>query len=249
MQYLSRSLLYKTRVSLGLTLIPFFRMFSLTLFKAILIAILVVFLSQRLRCTAITGGIGSGKSTAVQFIRDTFPSVATFDCDEAARLALAKGSPAYSVVVKAFGPQVLTSPNQEIDRKSLSTLIFNDANKRHALNAIVHPGVFFAMFKTMFIEGLVKGRRVLVDIPLLFESPWYIQGLFYPRILIACTQETQIKRVMKRNKDSTAEEVQKRLHAQMSLSDKMLLADFAVPNEEDVQYMQDKLLTIWSITG
>src|SRR5947199_10766001 len=84
----------------------------------------------------LTGGIGAGKSTVARMLAER--GAVVIDADELARRAINTGTPGFDAVVKAFGPEAITSDG-EMDRNRLAALGFTDEEARRELAAIVEP--------------------------------------------------------------------------------------------------------------
>ena len=84
---------------------------------------------------ALTGGIGSGKTTVGNLFASLGAKV--IDSDQIAREILDRGSEGFNMVVATFGDDVLK--NGEVDRKTLGEIVFNDSSKRKTLESITHP--------------------------------------------------------------------------------------------------------------
>ncbi len=84
----------------------------------------------------LTGGIGAGKSEVSA--RLAARGAVIIDADKIAREVVEPGTPGLAAVVAEFGEQVLR-PDGSLDRERLGSIVFADAGRRAALNAIVHP--------------------------------------------------------------------------------------------------------------
>lgn len=119
---------------------------------------------------ALTGGIGSGKSTVGRMLAEHGALV--IDADQVAREVVEPGSDAFREVVERFGDEVVT-PDGRLDRERLATIVFNDEDARRDLNAIIHPRVHGRIAKRLAdLEGsrdLGPHGIVVVDVPLLVE--------------------------------------------------------------------------------
>ena len=93
----------------------------------------------RALCIGLTGGIGSGKTTAT----DIFSSlgVPNIDADNVSRDIVAPGSKALNEIAQAFGAEVLDAKG-ELDRQKMRKIVFDDPNARKKLESIIHPGVY-----------------------------------------------------------------------------------------------------------
>ena len=113
----------------------------------------------------LTGGIGSGKSTAAARFAELGALV--IDADAIAREVVEPGTPGLSAVVSRFGSEIL-SPDGSLDRPALARLVFADAEALAALNAIVHPLVAERRAELMAVAG--PDAVVVSDVPLLVEN-------------------------------------------------------------------------------
>jgi dephospho-CoA kinase len=171
-----------------------------------------------MRRVALTGGIATGKSyVASRLVRAGVPLV---DADVASRAAVAPGTPGLAAVVARFGDGVL-APDGTLDRARLGAVIFADAQARRDLEAIVHPAVRAIIER--FFETLPPDTPLAVaDVPLLYETGR--ASAFDLVIVAAAAPETQIARVMKRDRLSRAD-AERRLAAQWPIERKVQLAD------------------------
>jgi dephospho-CoA kinase len=143
----------------------------------------------------LTGGIGSGKSTAAKVLAQL--GAAVIDADAWARSVTAPGGTAIAPLRAAFGEAVLDAQGG-LDRQRMRELAFSDPQVKTQLEAIVHPLVKQAIDQQAQ-SALAAGARVLVfDIPLLVESGRWrsqVDGV----LVIDCSNDTQIARVQARN--------------------------------------------------
>lgn len=177
---------------------------------------------------AITGGIGSGKSTVSRLlIEQGYPLI---DTDQIARDIVRPGEKAYKRLVETFGDQILNDA-LELDRKRLAEIIFSDQSKRKLCNSIMHPIIRIEVLKKVFFALLYGEKLIFIDVPLLYESKSllpFVQKV----IVVSCEREQQIERVIKRNQFSL-EEVESRVNAQMDLKLKCEMADYVIDNSKD----------------
>ncbi|MCP8967419.1 dephospho-CoA kinase [Ectobacillus ponti] len=186
----------------------------------------------------LTGGIASGKSTVSAMLREQ--GIPVVDADVIAREVVEPGKPAYRGIAAAFGEDILL-PGGGIDRAKLGGIIFHDAGKRQELNSIVHPAVRAEMLaqKEAYIR---EGRGIVVlDIPLLFESK--LEYLADRILLVYVDEETQLQRLMQRNRLSE-EEAKARIASQMPLAQKIVMADHVINNNGPLMDTKAQLLRI-----
>ncbi len=131
---------------------------------------------------ALTGGIGSGKSTVAKLFAER--GVTIIDTDQLARDVTQAKQPAFDKIVKKFGADIV-SPDGGLDRAKLRTLVFADADKRLWLEKLLHPLIRIEMEKQVVSA---KPPYCIVIIPLLFETK---PNPLINRILVVDTNEKQ----------------------------------------------------------
>ena len=124
-----------------------------------------------MKLIGLTGGVGSGKTTVAQMLREM--GAAIVDADEATHAVYEPGTPGFREVVEAFGDDYVR--DGRIDRARLGDLVFKDAGARRRLNAIVHPRVRDWMAERTVAAFEAGAEIVVQDVPLLFENN--LQGL------------------------------------------------------------------------
>lgn len=176
----------------------------------------------------LTGGIATGKSTVSRLLRER--GFVVVDADILSREAIEKGSQGFSQVVRKFGAELLT-PEGDIDRKKLGTVVFADRAKLAALEDIVHPRVrALAAEKRAALEA--QGNfAAFYDVPLLFEKK--MEAFFDRVVVVACRPEIQRQRLVSRD-GFTPEEADRRLSAQIPIDEKVKLAPFVIRNDADL---------------
>ncbi len=170
----------------------------------------------------LTGGIGSGKSTVAKVFEVL--GIPVYYADDAARRLMNEDETLKDELQKLFGKE--TYIDGKLNRKYLSGLVFNNAEKLAGLNSIVHPA-------TIRDAGLWMQQQsapyAIKEAALIFESGAqehldYLIGVFAPAPL-------RIQRVMKRD-GVTRNEVMARMEKQMEESIKMRLCDYVITNDE-----------------
>ena len=169
----------------------------------------------------LTGSIASGKSTVSNILKEM--GYLVVDCDDINHRLLKKARPGYNAVLEEFGEEILDEHGQ-IDRKKLGKLVFNDNKLKEKLNQILHP-----LIKQRVIEeiNILNEGLVFIDCPLLFETDFH--ELCDLTVVVYVNMDTQIRRLMDRDK-ITFPEALKKIYAQMSLDEKLALADFVIDN-------------------
>ena len=172
----------------------------------------------------LTGGVGMGKSTSAQLLRDR--GVRVVDTDDLARQVVEPGQPALAEVLAAFGPE-MAGPDGRLRRKELARRVFADPAARQQLEAILHPRI--RMLWRAQVETWRAGGHPLavVVIPLLFETQ--AEAELDGTICVACSVATQQERLLARG--WSPEQIEQRNLAQWPVSQKIARADFLVWTE------------------
>jgi dephospho-CoA kinase len=186
---------------------------------------------------ALTGGIGSGKSTAANFFAAL--GVPVTDVDEISHQLTAANQPIVKVIEANFGKNSIT-PEGALNRAAMRDLIFNDAAARTKLNAILHPAIYDEALKQL--QSHQDAPYQILAIPLLFESPRYAPHV-NRILLIDCNEKTQIERVKKRSQLSTSE-IKKIIRTQTPRKKQLLLAHDVIENNENVEKLREQILEI-----
>ena len=178
-------------------------------------------MSHRPLRVALSGGIATGKS--VCRARFEARGVPTIDADHVARGVVAPGTPGLAAVVALFGETVLASDGS-LNRAAVASIVFADASRRAALEAVIHPLVY-AEIGAWFEHLPATERLGIADIPLLFETER--QEDFDVVIVAACPRELQLSRLMARD-GLSALQAQQRLDSQWPIDEKVRRADIVI---------------------
>jgi dephospho-CoA kinase len=175
----------------------------------------------------LTGGIGTGKSSALEgFARE---GAATVSLDRIAHEQARPGREGYKAIVRAFGRSIV-GPNGLIDRRALGERVFKSPAALKKLERATHPSILREMVKLVDkLNGVV-----IVDVPLLFEKK--LQKHFDATILISSKPAAQLRRVMKRD-GFTLAEARRRMKAQLPLARKRQLADHTIDNDNSLSQL------------
>lgn len=188
----------------------------------------------------LTGGIGSGKST-VASVFETI-GIPVYYADDAAKRLMNSDPALRASVIKHFGEA--SYANDQLDRKYLAGIVFNDREKLELLNSLTHPVTIRDASEWMEKQ---TSPYVIKEAALLFESGASEQldmiiGVYAP-------QHIRVKRVMERD-GLPVEEVMKRISRQIDEEMKMKLCDFVITNNEQalvipqVLALHEKLLRL-----
>lgn len=188
-----------------------------------------------IRIYGLTGGTGSGKTAAAR--RFEHHGIPVIDADKTGHELIERDGGAYSQVIEAFGPEILT--DDHIDRGKLGALIFADENARKKLNAIVHPLIFQVISRKCAELARQGYRAVMIDAALLAENgrcePW-LDGL----ILISAPRDVRAARLVAM-RVITPEQAKQRIDAQSDPEKKRAVADWVVENTGNLQDLYAKI--------
>ncbi|MDR3294605.1 MAG: dephospho-CoA kinase [Clostridiales Family XIII bacterium] len=180
-----------------------------------------------MKIIGLTGGIGSGKTAASIYIAQKgYPVV---DADEISREITAKGAEALNAVAEMFGKDLLL-PDGGLDRKGLAAIVFSDEGKRRQLNALLHGRIGAKINETLAHLRETGAKTVFVSAPLLLETG--MQDGLDAVWLLDAPETLRLDRVRQRD-GATAEEIQRRMAAQMPEAEKRALADAVIDNSGD----------------
>ncbi|NIP73412.1 MAG: dephospho-CoA kinase, partial [Gammaproteobacteria bacterium] len=138
----------------------------------------------------LTGGIGSGKSTAAEMFHAR--GVPVIDADALARELVRPGMPALEEIVRIFGRDVLDAEGR-LDRAQLADMVFTDAGNRRRLEQILHPRIRRAMQERL---RELKALYCILVIPLLLETGQ--TGLVHRVLVVDADPEIQAQRAARR---------------------------------------------------
>ena len=174
---------------------------------------------------ALTGGIGSGKSTVAELFGRR--GAHFIDTDAIAHAITGAGGRALAPICKEFGDRVLAA-NGALDRALMRRRVFEDANARFALEAILHPMIREEVDNAMGSGSATLAPYVMLAAPLLLETMGY-RGRIQRVLVVDCPVELQRKRVQQRA-GLALPEVDRILASQISRSLRLQLADDVISN-------------------
>lgn len=188
----------------------------------------------------LTGSIAVGKSFVLSVLAEL--GCATFDADRIAHRVMEPGREAHRDIVREFGPGVLAEDGS-IDRAKLGAIVFRDSARRARLNEIVHPRVMAEQDLLLReVEARDPGAIAVVDAALMIESGGYKR---FDKLIVAhCDRETQIGRLMARNRIAR-EEAERRVNAQMSSEEKLRYADYAVDTSGTLDETRRRVIEVY----
>lgn len=177
---------------------------------------------------AVTGTIGSGKSTVAQLIIDLV-AVKHIDTDEVCRLLLLPGEEGYCKIVETWSETYIAKETGQLDRKKLREAVFNNDSVRTDLEEILHPLVFEYIEKES--AALSSDTIMVVEVPLLFEKGW--QRQFDRSLLVVAEDPVCLQRIVARD-GCSVEQAEKIMSSQMKVEQKKKLADYIINNSGSI---------------
>ncbi|MDZ7589097.1 MAG: dephospho-CoA kinase [Rubrivivax sp.] len=194
----------------------------------------------RVATIGLTGGIGSGKSTAAQSL--VALGAHLVDTDAIARGLTLPGGAAVPALAAEFGADALTADGA-LDREKMRRLVFADPGAKARLEAILHPLIGAEAGRQAAVAG---GRPVVFDVPLLSESSHWRARV--DRVLVIdCDEATQAARVARR--PGWTEDAARRVIAQQaSRAARRAMADAVIDNDRfTIDRFRAELRALWAL--
>lgn len=188
----------------------------------------------------LTGGIGSGKSTLSGMLMDRGLDV--IDADALSHQLTAANGAAMPKIQKLFGDEFIANDGS-LHRERMRDLVFQQPDAKLQLQSLLHP-MILKLIQDAVESVKAKGKPlVFLDIPLLVESSHWRQQV--DRVLVVdCSAETQIRRVMQRSQ-MTAAQVERIMANQASRAQRLSAADWVVDNDtDDFKLLENNALKI-----
>ncbi|PIZ04618.1 MAG: dephospho-CoA kinase [Gammaproteobacteria bacterium CG_4_10_14_0_8_um_filter_38_16] len=180
----------------------------------------------------LTGGIGSGKTTAAHYFKKLGASI--IDADAISHQLTEKKTPAYEQIVAHFGKIILCS-DDTLDRKKLRDIVFNHPSEKVWLENYLHPLIREAM------QSEIKKCHTpycICVIPLLTES----KGIdFIDRVLVIDTPITQQLARAKKRDATSAKSIEKIIAVQANQSARLKIADDIITNDGDLKSLEKQV--------
>lgn len=187
----------------------------------------------------LTGGAGSGKTTAAECLKSL--GAVVVDADEISHALTAPGGEALPAIREAFGEEVFL-PDGALDRRKLGDLVFADEGRRRALEAIVHPATQREMLRRID-EAAAQGAQVAVlDVPLLYETG--MDALCDEVWVTLLDREAQALRLMSRDRLSR-EQADARIMSQMPPAEKAARAAQVIKTNRPVAEVRHELTQLY----
>lgn len=188
---------------------------------------------------ALTGGIGSGKSTVSARLAELGASI--IDADGVARDLQRSGGAAFEAMVGHFGAGIV-GDDGELDRPSVAALVFNDKEALATLNNLVGP-LIRTEIRRRATELADTDGVVILDIPLLAEGR-HVYGNS-AAVVIDIPTETAVARLVE-FRGMNQDDAEARIRNQASREDRLALADFVIDNSGTPDELESEISRCWS---
>ena len=185
----------------------------------------------------LTGGIGSGKSTAAAaFVKY---GAALIDADQIVRDLQQPGEKVFEEMLSKWGSDILTSDGQ-LDRQLVANIVFSNPEELTVLNEIVHPAVREEMTIRRRIH-LNTDNTVILEIPLLVESGY---RNFDAIVVVDVDTEIAVERLVE-HRSFEEEDARKRIEKQVERDSRTEIADYVIKNNSSIEAFEQEINKCW----
>lgn len=183
----------------------------------------------------LTGGIGSGKTSAAKFFAELSANV--IDTDAIAHQLTQSQGVAMAAIRRDFGEGFIATDGS-LDRERMRSLVFSDSSSRQKLEAILHPLIRAEATRR---AALTTASYVVMVVPLLLEANGHRYREMVQRILVVdCDEHSQVDRAMARSRLSR-QEVEAIMRAQLSREERLRQADDVIVNDSDMTHLRQQV--------
>ncbi|HJF13676.1 MAG TPA: dephospho-CoA kinase [Enteractinococcus helveticum] len=194
-----------------------------------------------MRHLALTGGIGSGKSTVAELFAAHGATI--IDADAISRSLMEPGQQVLADVVATFGDNLLDESGR-LNRQALADIVFNDDDARNRLNALVHPAVReeSKLQLKAAMEADPDNAVIIQDIPLLVETG---QAEKFDGVIVVYTQmDTRMQRLVDARGMNT-DDARARIAAQATDEQRNAIADWIIDNSGSLENTAAQVAEVW----
>jgi len=190
----------------------------------------------------LTGAIAAGKTNIGKDLESL--GAGLIDCDLFAHQVYKKGSEVYSNIVHEFGPDIVDQDTQEIVRRKLGQIVFNDSSLKAKLEKIVWPATNLLVKQE--IEKLTgQDKKVIVlEAAQLIEAKWHEK--LHQLWVSIIPPDVAVKRVMERN-GLTEEEAMSRVSSQMSNKERVSHANVVLCSLWEREFTKLQVQKAWNL--
>lgn len=183
-----------------------------------------------MKVIGVTGGVGAGKSTVLQYLEKAYGALLIV-ADQVGHEVMEPEAEAYEKIRLEFGSQVLGADGR-IDRKVLGELVFADAEKLKKLNAIVHPAVKSEILKRIRQAELADRTLVVVEAALFLEEKY---DAFCGETWYIYTDEEERRRRLQRSRGYSDERISQIFRNQKSHEEFVRRCTFTIDNNKTAE--------------
>ena len=186
----------------------------------------------------VTGIFASGKGTVCRFFKDLGAEI--IDTDIIAREIVKPQSKGWKKIKEIFGDKFIASDGY-LKRRELANFIFNDPARVEQLNKITHP---------LILENILERTSCasrgffMINTPLLFEAKF---NTYMDKNIVVYAKEDQVIKRGEERDQISSQEIKDRLNFQISLSEKVKLADYVIDNSKTFENTKRQVLDLWNI--
>jgi dephospho-CoA kinase len=188
---------------------------------------------------ALTGGIGSGKSTVAALLAAR--GAVVVDLDAIARAVVEPGTPALDAIAARFGPGILTTDGR-LDRSALAAVAFADEESREALNSITWPAIGEETERQ--VRAGSADDIVVCDTPLFVESSGLGSRSYRAVVVVEAPREVRLQRLEQRG--LTRADAEARMAAQATDEERRAVATHVVDNRGDLSALEARVDEVWA---
>ena len=178
----------------------------------------------------LTGGIGSGKSTVAQLLRER--GVVVIDLDQISHALTQAGGRAMPQIVASFGA-LAAMPSGELNRAQMREWVFQDAQAKTMLEDIMHPMIAQEAIESAHQLAQTQGLHYLIyEVPLLTESGFWTDRLDWV-VVVDCSRQTQVERVTSRSPHLGRQMIESMIDAQAQPEARRNIANVLINNDKN----------------
>ena len=185
---------------------------------------------------AITGGIGSGKTSASEFLCENFKSVYVFNADKELKTHLKNSLSLQHRLINKFGRDITN--NNRVNIIKLAEVAFSNKINQKILNGIMWSEAFILINNELEECKKKNVSLFILDAAMIFEAK--LEHMFDSTLLVTADKKIRLNRAVKRHNISL-EQIKSRMSFQFSETKKKKLADYVINNNSKIDRLQDNL--------
>lgn len=187
----------------------------------------------------LTGGIGTGKSEAAKQLQELGAKL--IEADKLGHQAYQPESEPWRLVIERFGNKIL-SENNEVDRKKLGSIVFDDPSALAALNSIMQPWIA-DMARNQIAKCREEGQEVVVfEAAILIEAGW---DALVDEIWVTIAPDSVVLERLKWRNNFSSNDIRARINSQLPSKDRVDRAQVVINNSGDLDDLKDQIKIIW----